>query len=141
MSIRPFGSSEGCLELNRNRVRNAYAIQMRTKTCRQTNVKRFWAICVSSSFRHRRCSHGFQHLHQLIQFRGAEQAIRPVRRDVGERGFIEPIRGDNSVLREVIDDGPLGKYSELNDLDSELRARDVLRTCSPAVVGAGGSNS
>ena len=95
---------------------------------------------MSSSFRHRRCSYGFQHLHQLIQFRGAEQAIRPVRRDVGERGFIEPIRGDNSVLREGIDDGPLGKYSELNDLDSELRARDVLRTCSPAVVGAGGSN-
>ena len=31
-------------------------------------------------------------------------------------------------------DGPLRKYSELNDLSTpsyELRARDVLRTCSP----------
>ena len=62
------------------------------------------------SCRHRRCSHGFQHLHQLIQFCAAEQAIWPVRRDVGEWGFIEPIRGDNTVLRKVIDD-------EVHELD------------------------
>ena len=56
------------------------------------------------SCRHCRCSHGLQQLYQLIQFCAAEQAFWPPRRDVGEWGFIEPIRGDNTVLRKVIDD-------------------------------------
>ena len=69
---------------------------------------------MSSLCRHRRCSYGLQHLHQLIQFRGVEQAIRSARRDVGERGFIESFYGDNSVLREVIDD-------EVHELDLVIR--------------------
>jgi hypothetical protein len=63
-----------------------------------------------ASRRHRPLPHRRQRPDQLINLRRIEQAFRSAWREIRERGFVEPVGGDDAVRRQVIDD-------EVDELD------------------------
>jgi len=76
---------------------------------RSGNVRLLW-YCVGAD--------GVEDLDDVVDVRRREEALRSLWCGVGERGFVEPVGGHQTVLREVLDD-------EADEVDLRRRERRV----------------